>query len=171
MFFLLVLLFGDLWETRRYDGATSPYVESSMKEMLRARQCLPDFVGSMMDSWLQHLTVLEHHRFLTTVGLQKLIQTMENGIPLCQAMKPMLKRMLHRHVDTLARHTAMLEPGHVVGPGWDETSVRMGAALTEVEDLCKGKVTGKEDQGQILTCMKAVEKSSKRKHLLHYFGE
>jgi hypothetical protein len=164
----LLLFFYNETEARDHDGATSPYVDSSMKEMQKARACLPAFVSTMMDACLVHLNVLEQHRFLTTVGLERILQQLEAGAPLCKAVKPALMRMLSRHENTVARRIARGESS-VEGDGWDETTTELRGTLSQAEYLCNSQMGG-EVRSEMLRCMRAVDKESTKKKLVHYFG-
>jgi hypothetical protein len=122
----------------------------------------------MLDAGLVHLNVLEHHRFLTTVGLERILQQLEAGAPLCKAVKPALMRMLSRHENTVARHNARGEAS-VEGDGWGETTTKLRESLSQAEYLCNTQMGG-EVRSEMLRCMRAVDKESTKKKLVHYFG-
>ena len=77
-------------------------------------------------------------------------------------------RMLSRHENTVARRIARGEVP-VEGDGWDETTTKLRGALSQAEYLCNSQMGG-EVRSEMLRCMRAVDKESTKKKLVHYFG-
>jgi hypothetical protein len=169
---LLILLTKYGASGREYDGWTSFYEEEPMREMQRARQCLPPFVSQIMDSALYQMNAVEHHRYLTTCTLLKLRMELSAGMPLCRALPVALKRMLSRHQNRIKQREAMRVYAES-GDGWSETTQRIKETITNAESLCmREPVEARQiDKKKVIDCMRRdVEKKAVIKMILHHLG-
>lgn len=166
--FLLLLLVLQ-WEEVR--GLT-PHVESVMKEMMPMRDCLPPNIVYAMSLWLAEVREHSHHRYLETVGLRELALQLDSRSPLCHALEMTLRRISSAHRYALAQRESASTP-ILKNDGWKETSVRLKNALQPLKNQCALEFSLKSKGGEkaVSRCMRAIEKKSVTKLMVHYMDQ
>lgn len=171
MFLLLVFcataLRAQIYDPHGAGSSTTHYAPPALKEWQSARACLPLAAVAQLDDWLVHLTELHYHRLLQTLALEKLLEEMEAGSPLCPAVPRVLQRVLRRHQQAMDQRAALEES---LPPGWVETRARLWDARRDAEAQCWARLSDWEEaRTQTVDCMRRVQKASMRKTLVHHF--
>jgi hypothetical protein len=136
-----------------------------MRQMLDMRKCLPPDILMVMDDTLQEMRDISHHRFLTSVGLEKLSLELESGVHLCHALIVSLRHQMnrHRHVMNQKQSSGII---FQAGDGWQETLNRLRDTIPRVKDLCHSNV-----HPSLVSCMKSVEKEVIKKIVVHHINQ
>lgn len=133
----------------------------ALREMVRARQCLPYRVTNFTDNWLKHLRGdMNYRRRLESIITKQMGARLASGEPLCMAVRSALQRVTNHHRYVMDQRAA---EGLVVlyGDGWAETLRLMESAWKPVLVQCQQRIIGltpdKVDPRTLATCIEEVQ--------------
>jgi hypothetical protein len=133
----------------------------SLREMIRARQCLHHKVTNFTDNWLKHLRGdLNYRRRLESIITKQMGARLASGEPLCMAVRSALQRVTNHHRYVMDQRAAQ---GLVVlyGDGWAETLRLMESAwkpvLVQCQQLTMGLSADKLNSRALATCIEEVQ--------------
>jgi hypothetical protein len=127
----LVVLFGGVVE-----GQISSYTEASMREMLRARECIPHEVVVNIDQWFKYIPDMTHYRYMNAVAFEQLTLSLQSGKKLCPSLSDAHRRVLNLHRHNMRQREASSIP-ILEGDGWRETLKKMESVADGVLVECQ----------------------------------
>ncbi len=140
------------------------YIADVNGGMLEANRCAVN-VSRQIFSWMIHVRDPDHAKYLYAVAMDQLALRLSAGCGVCEAMPYVAQRLLNAHSQAVAQRVALQVPV-VQGDGWRETT----RLLSESHgDACRGQTYTRSDAAQMLQCLTPVQKTVKRKLVVHHF--